>query len=406
MRVIVSVEARLIKTQNGSHYGKGPIRYDFLRRYLEVFDDVIVLARVEELAKEKCEEFPRADGPNITVKPVPCFVGLKQFLRQYRKANFVVRQSIELADAYMLRAPGIISTLLWRQLINRNIPYGIEVVGDPWDVHAPGTVKSVFRPIIRRKMRKDLIRQCRCAAAATYVTQVQLQRRYPPGGWSTYYSDVELPPDAIADEYAIKKRIKKIESRIRNEEPWCICHVGTLAQLYKAPDVLIEAVSNCISEGIQLELIMVGEGQYRSQLESQARNLGIWEHVRFLGKVPVGKAVFEQLDRADMFILPSRTEGLPRSVIEAMARGLPCITSNVGGLPELMEPQYMVSPGDAKALTRKIIWLISHPELIEPAIRRNVKASHEYRPDILQKRRIEFYRKTRQVSDEWRSGKG
>ena len=63
------------------------------------------------------------------------------------------------------------------------------------------------------------------------------------------------------------------------------------------------------------------------------------DRVRFRGQLTTPVDVRAELDRADLFVLPSRQEGLPRAMIEAMARALPCIGSSVGGIPELLQPK-------------------------------------------------------------------
>src|ERR1043166_5635017 len=106
--------------------------------------------------------------------------------------------------------------------------------------------------------------------------------------------------------------------------------------MYKAPDVLIRAVAQCVAAGFDLTLHVVGDGKHRPELEQLASALGVSDRVIFLGLLPAGAAVRERLDRSDLFVLASRCEGLPRAMVEAMARSLPCIGSTIGGIPELL----------------------------------------------------------------------
>jgi glycosyltransferase involved in cell wall biosynthesis len=138
--------------------------------------------------------------------------------------------------------------------------------------------------------------------------------------------------------------------------------------------------------------VFIGDGKHRTELEARAKAAGLAKHVRFLGELPAGKHVRAQLDQADLFVLPSRTEGLPRALIEAMARGLPCIGSEVGGIPELLPSEDMVPPGDMSALARKIREVATRPERMTRMSARNLeKAREKYREEILRERRVSFY---------------
>jgi glycosyltransferase involved in cell wall biosynthesis len=164
-----------------------------------------------------------------------------------------------------------------------------------------------------------------------------------------------------------------------------------LKQLYKAPDVLIDAVVQCVRAGLNIRLFIVGDGEHRADLEQRATRHGLHERVRFLGAVPAGQAVRAILDSADLFVLPSRQEGLPRAMIEAMARGLPCIGSTVGGFPELLPPDDMVAPGDAAALAGKIHAVLTDPQRRAAMAARNLERARDYQVENLRERRIQLY---------------
>src|SRR5258708_12511067 len=141
-------------------------------------------------------------------------------------------------------------------------PFGVEVVGDPFDVFAPGGVRHPLRPLFRRWFTHRLRLVCGRACAAAYVTEQALQRRYPPApqAFVTHYSSVELPPTAFvkAPRTATSVDVSKL------------IFVGTMAQLYKAPDVLIDAVKMCVNDVRDVDLVLFATAQSHLHVESRA----------------------------------------------------------------------------------------------------------------------------------------
>jgi glycosyltransferase involved in cell wall biosynthesis len=166
-----------------------------------------------------------------------------------------------------------------------------------------------------------------------------------------------------------------------------------LARPYKGVHVLIEAVSALQREGLPVELTVVGDGGLRSSLEAQAAAGTRAGSVRFVGRAPGPRAVREYLDAATVYVQPSLSEGLPRSVIEAMARGLPCVASDVGGMSELLDDDVLVAPGDALALARTLRGLLTDAARYERHAARNIARAADFRLTVLERRRSAFYRR-------------
>ncbi len=88
-------------------------------------------------------------------------------------------------------------------------------------------------------------------------------------------------------------------------------------------------------------------------------------------------------------------------MIEAMARGLPCIGTRVGGVPELLSPNDLVPPSDAKGLASKIIEVSRKPQrLVEMSVR-NLSQAQSYRDEVLRERRTRYYARLREVTERW-----
>ena len=120
-----------------------------------------------------------------------------------------------------------------------------------------------------------------------------------------------------------------------------------------------------------------------------------------MGQVSAREMINAQLDQADLFVLPSYQEGLPRAMIEAMARALPCLGSNAGGIPELLPPEDRVPAGNAVALAAKIRAVITDPQRMACMSARNLSKAAEYREEVIGKRRNAFYRHLRERTEAW-----
>ena len=383
MKLTILTEQRYLSTPDHAVWDQTVGTYGVWATYLNVFSQVEIVARVKSVA-QKPEGCRRVDGRNVGVVPLPFYVGPLQYAARVAKLKRILRPVLLNASAVLLRVPSQLANLGASVLDASHKPYAVEVLGDPYDVFAANTINHPLRRYFRWKFSRALRRQCRRALGAAYVTQAYLQNRYPPGPrtLSASFSDIELP------ETALRESPREFESISR---PLKVVTVGSLAQLYKAPDVLIASVGYCRQRGLPLNLTIVGDGRYRPFLQEKTKALNLDGMVRFLGQLPSGRPVFEQLDNADLFILPSRTEGLPRALIEAMARALPCIGTEVGGIPELLEREDIVAAGDHEALGSKIIEVASSNIRLARMSERNLKKAAQYTSEAIWKRRQQFY---------------
>jgi glycosyltransferase involved in cell wall biosynthesis len=154
-----------------------------------------------------------------------------------------------------------------------------------------------------------------------------------------------------------------------------------LEQLYKAPDVLIRAVAQVIHQNTPLHLKIIGDGACRAFLEDLVGRLGIASAVKFLGACD-RQGIQAAFDDSDLFVLPSRQEGLPRAMLEAMAHGLPCIGTQVGGIPELLDPDFLVRPNRVDELASRLTALAADRALLATAGQRNLTVAREYRLEV------------------------
>jgi glycosyltransferase involved in cell wall biosynthesis len=261
------------------------------------------------------------------------------------------------------------------------VPYGIEVIGDPWDAFSPGASTHPLRLFFRHYFARALRNAVASAAASSFVTERALQMRYPPNkcSFSTYASSVELYN--IAHSPRTERDFTGTPS---------ILFVGSLNHLYKAPDILLRAFASlcCTCEA---KLTLVGDGKEVAKLKALASQLGIAERTSFLGALPNGRSIFEQMDRHWLFVLPSRQEGLPRAAVEAMSRAMPVVLSAVGGNSELVPSGELVARNDPHQLADAIRRRISSPHLLVAESARNLQVSQKFVHEVVQARRRAFY---------------
>lgn len=376
MNILVTVEQRFERTPDGKVWTPDQYPYSFLQRYLEVFDGVKVLSRVKEVETVP-ETHLRADGAGVSIVPIPFYYGMTDYLRKQRAVARAALEAVTYNDAMSFRVPSVLADIIITRLKRRNFPYAVEITSDPHDVFAPGGVQHPLRPLLRQWFMYFLKQHTRDAVGASYVTNEFLQRRYPTNGLSVSVSSVVIDDAALAPAP---------NQPPEPGQPVKIIFVGSFDQIYKAPDILVEAVRICTDNGLKLQVCMAGDGKHRAEIEALAAEAGLTDRITFLGKLPGAVAVRQELDTADLFVLPSRAEGLPRAVIEAQARGLPCISTTVGGIPELLPPEDLVPPNDAQALAAKITEFVTSPERMAAAAKRNLEFAGNYHIDTLRER--------------------
>lgn len=394
MRLVISLENVYSRTPDSRIWTQTMFGPKFFSRYLRVFDHVVIAARVRDVPSVGAD-WQTMENPRISFAPLPYYHGPLGYLRCHRELKRMARAALDVKSALILRVASPIAGIMGPRLRDSRQPFGVEVVCDPWDIFGPQGIRHPLRPYLRWHFTRQLRQQCARACAVAYVTEHAMQARYPAASnaFSVGVSDVELPPTAFVD--------RPRDGRLQDPKTFRLLLVGSLAQLYKGHDVLLRAAQQCISAGNPLEITMIGEGCFRPQIEALARELGVMEHCRFLGQLAAGGPVREELDRADLFVLPSRTEGLPRALVEAMARGLPSVGSAVGGIPELLPARCLIPTEDHVALAQRIIALARDERRRAQESACNLARAQNFSDLHLDAKRLAFYQAVQVHTGRW-----
>lgn len=141
---------------------------------------------------------------------------------------------------------------------------------------------------------------------------------------------IEVIPNFIKIPAELKDIDRSLRSRYAHDDEFILCHVSNFRKVKRVEDVL--KVFQKVNMVKPSHLLLVGDGPERYKLEELCRELDLCDRVKFLGKITDTQQV---LEIADVFVLPSETESFGLAALEAMAVGVPVISSNTGGIPEV-----------------------------------------------------------------------
>lgn len=327
-------------------YSTGQWRYSLWERYLNIFSSVTVASRMADFPEHSHNGLEPSSGPNVSFVEIPSLSSPLAFFGRRSRAAEKLEKALEEADALIARLPSEIGSLAIKIAERLGKPWAVELVGCAWNSlwnHGKWLAK-IYAPYAMWRTKAILRR----ASYASYVTQKFLQNRYPCYGVTKGFSEINI---GEMDEKVLEKRLVKIKN---GHFPLKIGMIGSMATNYKGIDTALKAIHRGRDELPPFEFRILGEGDERPW-KILAQDLGVAEHVTFCGTLPGGPPVFRWLDEIDLFIQPSRAEGLPRALIEAMSRGCPALGSTVGGIPELLEDSCLHHPKDIQKLSELLV---------------------------------------------------
>ena len=394
MRLLVTAHTKMYKTPDGHFWASMIYGYEFFTRYLNVFDTVVVVAETENV-KEKEKNWLKVDGPNLSI----CEISrkdskIKRALDYFFNNDFL--KTIDLCDTAILRVPHRLSFMISRFLVKKGVPFAVEVVVDPktYFTRQPGW-ESKLNLITWPNKLKKIVQQ---AIGVSYVTEHELQKLYPAdtdkkhGGFESYYTSA-----AIQEKSYLGAR----SNDTFQNKTITILHVSAyLGNDGKGYAELFTAIAKLKENGESVKAVIVGGDELSIKTHKLYDSLKIDDVVCFKGRISSSDEMIEMYKNADLFVLPTYGEGLPRVIIEAMAAGLPVISTKVNGVVELLDDDSMVAVGDSDGLCRKIQEYINNPLLMSQKSQRNYLKAQEYSSNVVEKKRIAFYSKLRKHIEE------
>lgn len=388
MRVAISCDEYCAKV--GNKYYLRDFGQVLVKRYLTVFEKVRLIVRTfEEHNVESCGKFKHEIiDTRVEICPIPFFQGPVQYLKCYAKVHKAVKNSLNGCDLAILRLPSTVGFSVYNVAQRKKIPYALELVYDCKDSYHQNTGLT---KLLWWRMHRKQLSACKGAIGIAPVTANYLQKHYHPKNEDvlmSHYSSVEMNDNFYYHPRSFPKK-----------DVLTIVHVANQVQFKgrKGHEDVISAIKILKDTGLRINVVFVGENYQGgiSKLTRFADSLGVTENISFTGFLSSEK-MREVLLNSDIAILPTKAEGLPRVIIEAMALGLPCITTNVSGNPELIDSEFLFDFGDVATISRMIKFLATHRTEYEQTSTINFTRSLGYSKNVLDKRRTEFFKSLKQ----------
>ena len=246
-------------------------------------------------------------------------------------------------------------------------------------------IESKYLPNLARyiKIETQILRQIKGIVAVSDPIKKQLIQRQVAA------NRIRIIPNGIDDLYTVEKGSK---NDFENCEKYpIVIFVGRLIEK-KNIHVLINAIARLKKKFPRIRLLVAGEGPYKKELINQVRRLDLIKSVNFLGYVD---DIYSLYKMCDCFVLPSKTEGMPIALLEAMACKLPIIASAVGSVPKIVTHEVdalLIEPDNEEELYQALWRLLNNP-LLKKNLGGNARKNFliNYTSDLMADRYKEFY---------------
>ena len=350
-----------------------------LQRYSQLGSKLTFLMRTKPLSASEALKYSPLIRSGFSFQSVKDAKGPIKFACNAWSARKTVRTAVSKHDVVVARLPSLIGSWAFMEARRQGIPVLVEFVACTWDclwnLSKTGKLTAPYF-FLKNKMLM------RYSTHTIYVTEQFLQSRYPSNQKFIACSDVELISSSVE---VINSRINRISS-YNNQRPIILTTVGAIDVPFKGQATVIQALALMGKLGVRYKYRIVGQGD-STRLLNIARELGILPLIEFTGPVPHSDIV-DILDNTDIYIQPSKTEGLPRALIEAMSRACPALGSNVGGIPELLSSSRIFDKGDIHRLV-EMLSCYSQDLMMHDAVQ-NWNTAKKYDKEVLAIRRAIF----------------
>lgn len=269
---------------------------------------------------------------------------------------------------------------------------------NPRTAYGRGSMSHPLRPVIQGFITAQTKRACMEADGVAYVTEHVLQQEYPcaalvEGCSERYFTASYSTINLREGDYSMAEWGDTAPTTVT------LAHIGKMSDDRKGHVVFLRTVAELRRRGVDARGILIGDGPRRVDFEMLAAKLGVVGHIEFVGWKSGFAQVQGELQRAQFLVMPTKSEGLPRAVIEAMASGVICLANAVDGIPELLAPECLSQNNSPESYADMVCALLAGWSRALEVRKAQFARSKNYRAEELMERRARFYCSLRDICE-------
>jgi phosphatidyl-myo-inositol dimannoside synthase len=380
MKLLLATDHTFLSFNSGI-YDSFCLDRSFFCDYQAVFNSVMVITRVLSV-NDLPEGARKSDGEGVYFLPIKDLHGLRWVLLANRVSHRIMQKAMLETDAVVVRVPSQLGWLAAQNAVHEKIPFLAEVTGDP-----KRTIQNSGRGLqfwmlsqLEAWRLKYLVKK---ACLVSYVSRKHLPNEYPvsPGTPYDHISSIRLDLSQITPKRCFHEKRGKYR----------ILLVANLFPYKRHADIL-RACKILSNNGFPVEIHFAGDGPMKNELQLLTREYNLVENVVFHGHISDRDELNNIIDSCDLFVMTSSSEGLPRAMLEAMARGLPAIGTRAPGVEELVRDSEQFEIGDTEGLATLIFRIFQSPTLLAELSEYSVQVAKQYSSEVLSPKRVRLYR--------------
>jgi glycosyltransferase involved in cell wall biosynthesis len=351
---------------------------DFVMSFKNYFSKMILVAPI---SYEKHRDVFLFETDRVAIRPLRFY---RNLVEMYRKLPFtfinsikVISKAVKESDVIFLFEDDITSMLLFG-FIKKPPPNtyfwiraDLEKYTTSLGFSGIKKLLAVISAKIRVRMNKLMMSRC-----YTFIVGDTLYQKYR----TEYKNTHKIYVSTVTNSWIFPKAIHIQKYQIRLLSVSKLHPVKGLTYLIRALPIVLKQIS------IPIKLVIIGSGKEERELKKLVECLGLCENVEFKGYVPFSKELMEFYDNSDIFISSSLSEGFPATIFEAMARGVPLICTDVGGIPNIIkngESGLLVEPRNSMQIANSILQLFKDDNLRHKLIKNGLDMVKKYRKDVV-----------------------